>query len=120
MGHRCARYAGCEVLCTRPNRLPSAPVLRLDEPTLIIDVRTAEEFAAGHFPERSTFPTKTLFRESRTTWAKIRPSFSIAAAVTARVRQKSACSRRVFRGKNVGGLNALLAATGRTAALPNH
>ena len=78
----------------------AAPVAALDEPTLIIDVRTAEEAY-----NVSKHQTVLLYCRSGN------------RSGHAEVRLQSAG----FSGaKNVGGLNALLAATGRTAALPNH
>ena len=94
----------------------------VDELTLIVDVRTAEEFAAGHFPGAINIPHENIIRgiedynvgKDQTVLLYCR---SGNRSGQAEVRLQSAG----FSGaKNVGGLNALLAATGRTAALPNH
>ena len=100
----------------------AAPVAALDEPTLIIDVRTAEEFAAGHFPGAINIPHEDIIQgiqeynvgKDQTVLLYCR---SGNRSGQAEVRLQSAG----FSGaKNIGGLNALLAATGRTAALPSH
>ena len=100
----------------------TAPITAVDEPTLIIDVRTAEEFAAGHFPGAINIPHEDIIEgiqeynagKDQTVLLYCR---SGNRSGQAEVRLQSAG----FSGaKNVGGLNALLAATGRTAALPNH
>ena len=100
----------------------TAPITAVDEPTLIIDVRTAEEFAAGHFPGAINISHEDIIQgieaynvsKDQTVLLYCR---SGNRSGQAEVRLQSAG----FTGaKNVGGLNALLAATGRTAALPNH
>ena len=100
----------------------TASVAAVDEPTLIIDVRTAEEFAVGHFPGAINIPHEGIIQgieaynvgKNQTVLLYCR---SGNRSGQAEVRLRSAG----FSGaKNVGGLNALLAATGRTAALPNH
>ena len=100
----------------------ATPVTALDEPTLIIDVRTAEEFAAGHFPGAINIPHEDIIQgieahnvgKDQTVLLYCR---SGNRSGQAEVRLQS----EGFSGaKNVGGLNALLTAAGRTAALPNH
>jgi phage shock protein E len=109
------------VLTPQPSA-DTAPITAVDEPTLIIDVRTAEEFAAGHFPGAINIPHEDIIEgiqeynvgKDQTVLLYCR---SGNRSGQAEVRLQSAG----FSGaKNVGGLNALLAATGRTAALPNH
>lgn len=94
----------------------------LGDPTLVVDVRTAEEFAEGHFPGAINIPHEDIIQgieahnvgKDQTVLLYCR---SGNRSGQAEVRLQSAG----FSGaKNVGGLNALLAATGRTAALPNH
>ena len=100
----------------------TALIAAVDEPTLIIDVRTAEEFAAGHFPGAINIPHEDIIEgiqeynvgKDQTVLLYCR---SGNRSGQAEVRLQSAG----FSGaKNVGGLNALLAAAGRTAALPDH
>ena len=91
-------------------------------PTLFVDVRTAEEFAAGHFPGAINIPHEDIIQgieeynvgKDQTVLLYCR-SGNRSGQAEARLQSAG------FSGaKNVGGLNALLAATGRTAALPNH
>ena len=100
----------------------TASVAAVDEPTLIIDVRTAEEFAAGHFPGAINIPHENIIRgiedyivgKDQTVLLYCR-SGNRSGQAEGRLQSAG------FSGaKNVGGLNALLAATGRTAALPSH
>ena len=100
----------------------TAPIAAVDEPTLIIDVRTAEEFAAGHFPGAINIPHEDIVQgieeynvgKDQTVLLYCR-SGNRSGQAEARLQSAG------FSGaKNVGGLNALLAATGRAAALPNH
>jgi phage shock protein E len=100
----------------------AAPVAAVDEPTLIVDVRTAEEFAAGHFPGAINIPHEDIIQGIQ--------DFNVGKDQTVLLycrsgnRSGQAEGRLQSAGfsgaKNVGGLNALLAATGRTAALPHH
>ena len=109
------------VLASQPPA-DAAPVAALKEPTLIIDVRTAEEFAAGHFPGAINIPHEDIIQGIQ--------DFNVGKAQTVLLycrsgnRSGQAEGRLQSAGfsgaKNVGGLNALLAATGRTAALPHH
>ena len=100
----------------------TAPITAVDEPTLIIDVRTAEEFAAGHFPGAINIPHEDIIEgiqeynvgKDQTVLLYCR-SGNRSGQAEARLQSAG------FSGaKNIGGLNALLAATGRTAALPSH
>lgn len=109
------------VLTPQPSA-DTAPITAVDEPTLIIDVRTAEEFAAGHFPGAINIPHEDIIEgieeynvgKDRTVLLYCR-SGNRSGQAEARLQAAG------FSGaKNVGGLNALLAATGRAAALPNH
>lgn len=100
----------------------AAPAAAVDEPTLIVDVRTAEEFAAGHFPGAINIPHEDIIQGIQ--------DFNVGKDQTVLLycrsgnRSGQAEGRLQSAGfsgaKNVGGLNALLAATGRTAALPHH
>ena len=94
----------------------------LGDPTLVVDVRTPEEFAEGHFPGAINIPHEDIIQgieahnvgKDQTVLLYCR---SGNRSGQAEVRLQSAG----FSGaKNVGGLNALLAATGRAAALPSH
>ena len=122
MGYRCVRSA-CSGCCTH------APTLcrhRADhcgrEPTLIIDVRTAEEFAAGHFPGAINIPHEDIIQGIKE--SNVGKDQTVLLYCRSGNRSGQAEGRLQSAGfsgaKNVGGLNALLAATGRTAALPNH
>ena len=90
--------------------------------TLFVDVRTAEEFAAGHFPGAINIPHEDIVRgirehnlhKDQTVLLYCRSGNRSGLA------ESSLQSAGFSRAKNVGGLRALLAATGRTAALRNH
>ena len=109
------------VLTPQPSA-DTASIAAVDEPTLIIDVRTAEEFAAGHFPGAINIPHEDIIQgieeynvgKDQTVLLYCR-SGNRSGQAEARLQSAG------FSGaKNIGGLNALLAATGRTAALPSH
>ena len=97
-----------------------ARVTGIDVPTLFVDVRTAEEFAAGHFPGAINIPHEDIvgirnnLHKDQTVLLYCRSGNRSGQA------ESSLQSAGFSRAKNVGGLNALLAATGRTADLPNH
>ena len=100
----------------------AAPVARLGEPTLIVDVRTAEEFAAGHFPGAINIPHGDIIQGIRE--YNVGKDQTVLLYCRSGNRSGQAEGRLQSAGfsgaKNVGGLNALLAATGRAAAVPNH
>ena len=100
----------------------TAPVAALKEPTLIIDVRTAEEFAAGHFPGAINIPHEDIIQGIQE--YNVGKDQTVLLYCRSGNRSGQAEGRLQSAGfsgaKNVGGLNALLAATGRTAALPSH
>ena len=100
----------------------AAPVAALDEPTPIIDVRTAEEFAAGHFPGAINIPHEDIIQGIQE--YNVGKGQTVLLYCRSGNRSGQAEGRLQSAGfsgaKNVGGLDALLAATGRTAALPNH
>ena len=94
----------------------------VDKPTLVVDVRTAEEFAEGHFPGAINIPHEDIVEGIRAhnldkDQTVLLYCHSGNRSGQAEIRLQSSG----FAGaKNVGGLRALLAATGRTAALSNH
>ena len=100
----------------------AARVTSIDELTLmIVDVRTAEEFAAGHFPGAINIPHEDIIQgiyeynvgKDQTVLLYCR-SGNRSGQAEARLQSAG------FSGaKNVGGLEALLAASGRTAASLN-
>ena len=100
----------------------TAPITAVDEPTLIIDVRTAEEFAAGHFPGAINIPHEDIIEGIQE--SNVGKDQTVLLYCRSGNRSGQAEARLQSAGfsgaKNVGGLNALLAATGRAAALPNH
>ena len=100
----------------------AAPVAALKEPTLIIDVRTSEEFAAGHFPGAINIPHEDIIQGIQDFKVGRDQTVLLYCRSGNRSGQAEVRLQSVgFSGaKNVGGLNALLAATGRTAALPHH
>ena len=100
----------------------ASPVAAVNEPTLIIDVRTAEEFAAGHFPGAINIPHEDIIQGIKESNVGKNQTVLLYCRSGNRSGQAEARLQSVgFSGaKNVGGLNALLAATGRTAALPSH
>ena len=100
----------------------ASAVAAVDEPTLIIDVRTAEEFAAGHFPGAINIPHEDIIQGIKE--SNVGKDQTVLLYCRSGNRSGQAEARLQSAGfsgaKNVGGLNALLAATGRTAALPSH
>ena len=100
----------------------TASIAAVNEPTLIIDVRTAEEFAAGHFPGAINIPHEDIIQGIKESNVGKNQTVLLYCRSGNRSGQAEARLQSVgFSGaKNVGGLNALLAATGRTAALPSH
>jgi phage shock protein E len=100
----------------------TALIAALDETTLIIDVRTAEEFAVGHFPGAINIPHEDIIQGIQE--YNVGKDQTVLLYCRSGNRSGQAEGRLQSAGfsgaKNVGGLNALLAATGRTAALPNH
>ena len=109
------------VLTPQPSA-DSAPITAVDEPTLIVDVRTAEEFAAGHFPGAINIPHEDIVQGIEE--SNVGKDQTVLLYCRSGNRSGQAEGRLQSAGfsgaKNVGGLNALLAATGRAAALPSH
>jgi len=99
----------------------AAPVAAVDQPTLIVDVRTAEEFATRHFPGAINIPHEDIIQGIQK--YNVGKSQNLLLYCRSGNRSGQAEDRLQSAGfsgaKNVGGLNALLAATGRTAASPN-
>ena len=94
----------------------------LGDPTLVVDVRTAEEFAEGHFPGAINIPHEDIIQGIEAHNVGKDQTVLLYCRSGNRSGQAEVLLQSAgFSGaKNVGGLNALLAATGRTAALPNH
>jgi len=92
------------------------------KPTLVVDVRTVEEFAEGHFPGAINIPHEDIVQGIRA--RNVDKEQTVLLYCRSGNRSGQAEIRLQSSGfggaKNVGGLKALLAATGRTAALPNH
>ena len=109
------------VLTPQPSA-DTAPITAVDEPTLIIDVRTAEEFAAGHFPGAINIPHEDIIEGIQE--SNVGKDQTVLLYCRSGNRSGQAEARLQAAGfsgaKNVGGLNALLVTTGRAAALPNH
>ena len=100
----------------------AAQVGPIGKPTLVIDVRTAEEFAEGHFPGAINIPHEDIVQGIRA--HNVDKDQTVLLYCRSGNRSGQAEIRLHSSGfaeaKNVGGLKALLAATGRTVALPNH
>ena len=100
----------------------AAQVGPLGKPTLVIDVRTAEEFAEGHFPGAINIPLEDIVRGIRA--RNVDKDQTVLLYCRSGNRSGQAEIKLQSSGfagaKNVGGLKALLAATGRVAAPPNH
>ena len=109
------------VLASQPPA-DAASVAALKEPTLIVDVRTAQEFAAGHFPGAINIPHEDIVQGIKESNVGKDQTVLLYCRSGNRSGQAEARlqSAGFSRAKNVGGLNALLAATGRTTVLPNH
>ena len=92
------------------------------KPTLVVDVRTVEEFAEGHFPGAINIPHEDIVQGIRA--RNVDKEQTVLLYCRSGNRSGQAEIRLQSSGfagaKNVGGLKALLAATGRTAALPTH
>jgi len=90
--------------------------------TLVVDVRTVEEFAEGHFPGAINIPHEDIVQGIRA--RNVDKDQTVLLYCRSGNRSGQAEIRLQSSGfagaKNVGGLRALLAATGRTAALPTH
>ena len=100
----------------------AAEVTPAGKPTLVVDVRTVEEFAEGHCPGAINIPPLVIFQGIRA--RKVDKDQTVLLYCRSGNRSGQAEIRLQSSGfagaKNVGGLKALLAATGRTAALPTH
>ena len=96
----------------------AAEVVTVGEPTLIVDVRTAEEFAAGHFPGAINIPHQDIIQGIHKYNVEKGQTVLLYCRSGNRSGQaESSLQSAGFSGaKNVGGLKPLLAATGRTAA----
>ena len=90
--------------------------------TLVVDVRTVEEFAEGHFPGAINIPHEDIVQGIRA--RNVDKEQTVLLYCRSGNRSGQAEIRLQSSGfagaKNVGGLRALLAATGRKAALPTH
>ena len=100
----------------------AAEVVPAGKPTLVVDVRTVEEFAEGHFPGAINIPHDDIVQGIRA--RNVDKEQTVLLYCRSGNRSGQAEIRLQSSGfagaKNVGGLKALLAATGRTAALPTH
>ena len=100
----------------------AAQVGPLGKPTLVIDVRTAEEFAEGHFPGAINIPLEDIVKGIRA--RNVDKDQTVLLYCRSGNRSGQAEIKLQSSGfagaKNVGGLKALLAATGRVAAPPSH
>ena len=94
----------------------------LGDPTLVVDVRTAEEFAEGHFPGAINIPHEDIIQGIRA--LNVDKDQTILLYCRSGNRSDQAEIKLQSSGfsgaKNVGGLKALLAATGRRATSPNY
>ena len=90
--------------------------------TLVVDVRTVEEFAEGHFPGAINIPHEDIVQGIRARNVDKEQTVLLYCRSGNRSGQAEIMLQSSgFAGaKNVGGLRALLAATGRKAALPTH
>ena len=99
----------------------AAEVGPVGKPTLLVDVRTVEEFAEGHFPGAINIPHEDIVQGIHA--RNVDKDQTVLLYCRSGNRSGQAEDRLQSAGfsgaKNVGGLNALLAATGRTAASPN-
>ena len=94
----------------------------LGDLTLVVDVRTAEEFAEGHFPGAINIPHEDIIQGIRA--LNVDKDQTILLYCRSGNRSDQAEIKLQSSGfsgaKNVGGLKALLAATGRRATSPNY
>ena len=92
----------------------------MNQQALVVDVRTPEEFAQGHFPGAINIPHDNIFQGM----SDLRVGSDQIVLLYCRSGNRSGQAEAVLQSagfsgaKNVGGLETLLAATGTAAVIP--
>ena len=95
-------------------------LLAIEHEALIVDVRTPEEFADGHYPGAINIPHETILDGLN----QLGVTADIAVILYCRSGNRSGQAEQVLRQKgfaearNAGGLETLLSATGEQAVIP--
>ena len=106
---------------SEPNDTISPEVLSaITHQALIVDVRTSEEFADGHYPGAINIPHETIMEGLN----QLGVTADTSVILYCRSGNRSGQAEQVLREKgftearNAGGLEALLSATGKQAVRP--
>ena len=95
-------------------------LLAIEQEALIVDVRTPEEFADGHYPGAINIPHETILDGLN----QLGVTTDIAVILYCRSGNRSGQAKQVLQQKgftearNAGGLETLLSATGEQAVIP--
>ena len=95
-------------------------LLAIEHEALLVDVRTPEEFADGHYPGAINIPHETILDGLN----QLGVTADIAVILYCRSGNRSGQAEQVLQQKgftearNAGGLKALLSATGEQAVIP--
>ena len=95
-------------------------LLAIEHEALIVDVRTPEEFADGHYPGAINIPHETILDGLN----QLGVTADIAVILYCRSGNRSGQAEQALHEKgftearNAGGLEALLSATGKQAVIP--
>ena len=95
-------------------------LLAIEHEALIVDVRTPEEFADGHYPGAINIPHETILDGLN----KLGVTADIAVILYCRSGNRSGQAEQVLqqegftKARNAGGLEALLSATSEHAMIP--
>ena len=106
---------------TEPNdTIPPEVLSAITHQGLIVDVRTPEEFADGHYPGAINIPHETILEGLN----QLGVTANTSVILYCRSGNRSGQAEQVLREKgftearNAGGLEALLSATGKQAVRP--
>ena len=95
-------------------------LLSMKNPPQVIDIRTPEEFADGHYPGAINIPHETILDGLN----QLGVTADIAVILYCRSGNRSGQAKQVLQQKgftearNAGGLETLLSATGEQAVIP--
>ena len=95
-------------------------LLAIEHEALLVDVRTPEEFADGHYPGAINIPHETILDGLN----QLGVTADIAVILYCRSGNRSGQAKQVLQQKgftearNAGGLETLLSATGEQAVIP--
>lgn len=102
------------------NTITPEVIAAIEQQALIVDVRTPEEFAAGHYPGAINIPHETILDGLNQLGVKADTAVILYCRSGNRSGQaEQALKEKGFtQAKNAGGLEALLSATAQHAARP--